>query len=81
MNSQVPRSFILMLGTYLPQNPTFGNVNWATVAIEELASLAGIPVAEFEANCLEVLNDSVVPPAGDVAGVAGQVLPVDGTAG
>ena len=71
MTSQVPRSFILMLGTYLPQNPVFSQVNWLTVTIEELAALAEIPVAEFEANCLEVLNDSVVPPAGDVAGMVG----------
>lgn len=71
MTSQVPRSFILMLGTYLPQNPVFSQVNWSTVTIEELAELADIPAAEFEANCLEVLNDSVVPPTGDVVGMAG----------
>ena len=78
MTSQVPRSFILMLGTYLPQNPVFSNVNWSTVTIAELAALAGIPVVEFEANCLDVLNDSVVPPAGDVAGMAEEILPVNG---
>jgi hypothetical protein len=71
MTSQVPRSFILMLGTYLPQNPVFSQVNWSTVTVEELAELSGMPASEFEANCLEVLNDSVVPPAGDVAGMAG----------
>lgn len=74
MNSQVPRSFILMLGTYLPQNPTFSGVNWGTVTIAELAELAGISLVEFEANCLEVLNDSTVLPAGDVVGVAEEVL-------
>ena len=71
MTSQVPRSFILMLGTYLPQNPVFSQVNWSTVTVEELAELSGMPVSEFEANCLEVLNDSVVPPAGDVVGMVG----------
>jgi hypothetical protein len=63
-----------MLGTYLPQNPVFSQVNWSTVTVAELAELAGIPAVEFEANCLEVLNDSVVPPTGDVAGVAEEVL-------
>ena len=71
MTSQVPRSFILMLGTYLPQNPVFSQVNWSPVTVEELAELSGMPVSEFEANCLEVLNDSVVPPAGDVVGMVG----------
>ena len=60
-----------MLGTYFPQNPAFAGVNWSTVTVEELAQLAGLPFEEFEANCLEVLSDSVVPPADDVAGMVG----------
>ena len=64
-NSRVPRSFILMLGTYLPQNPVFSQVNWSTVTIEELAQLAGLPFEEFEANCLEVLGDVAQPATGD----------------